>query len=215
MKETTTTVWIFAALTLVACNALTDLDQVEREALERQQCTDTPDCKGGEVCIEGFCQSQLCAEYCWGSMERCRDDHAIYANEQECLGLCEGAEPGYPGEQTGNTIHCRLHHLGMAEEDPGRHCPHVAPDGGGVCVGSSPCSSYCDVFIENCAGEPDFFESSEACFGACSGYDKGGSDGDEHGPTLQCRMTHAEAAATGDKGAHCANAFEHGGEMCH
>ncbi len=34
----------------------------------------------------------------------------------------------------GNTLQCRYYHASVAFSDPAAHCPHAAPDGGGVCI---------------------------------------------------------------------------------
>lgn len=54
--------------------------------------------------------------------------------------------------------------------------------------------------------------SMEECKRACATYPTGGRDGDLSGDTVQCRTTHAQAAAQGRE--HCAHARPAGGGAC-
>ena len=41
---------------------------------------------------------------------------------------------GTPGATSGDSLSCRLYHLGVAVVMPDDHCAHADADGGGVCV---------------------------------------------------------------------------------
>ena len=75
----------------------------------------------------------LCAAYCDQVMRNCGE---LYANEDECLNTCEGfATDGEWDAVEGDSVQCRIYHASFpAAADANTHCPHAAPDGGGVCV---------------------------------------------------------------------------------
>lgn len=209
---------IFAlALALPSCNALEDLDQVEEEAreqIEQGECVVDGDCGEEQVCIERFCQTALCQVYCDDAEAKCQGANALYDDYQQCLDTCEEFPAlGLPDEPTGDTVHCRIYHLGLAADvDPVTHCPHASASGSNVCVGASPCTSYCGSVLENCTDDDVVFEDAETCLAACAEYRKNGMTGDEAGDTLQCRQTHA-TAASGNAGFHCPQAAPQS-ELC-
>jgi hypothetical protein len=82
---------------------------------------------GGATC------GSLCAAYCDQATTNCPD---LYVNEDECLTTCEGfpTDGDYYATE-GDNVQCRTYHASFpAAADPNTHCPHAAPDGGGVCV---------------------------------------------------------------------------------
>ena len=62
------------------------------------------------------------------------DGAAPYENMMDCLDTCDTWDAGTTGDTTGNTLACRLYHVGAAADDPNLHCPHASADGGGQCV---------------------------------------------------------------------------------
>ncbi len=65
--------------------------------------------------------------------------------------------PGTSGDTSGNTAACREYHLSVAATDATAatiHCPHASPDGGGVCVASTPpfCTQYQTVCVDTSKG---------------------------------------------------------------
>lgn len=79
-----------------------------------------------------------CDVYCGMAMNVCTGGDAIYGSMDECMSACGALDTsGELGATSGDTMQCRLYHLGVAirEDDPAMHCPHAAADGGGVCVG--------------------------------------------------------------------------------
>lgn len=76
-----------------------------------------------------------CENYCELAMTHCDAGNALYANQGECETACaDFAETGAPGDADGDTVQCRIYHLGAAIADAATHCPHAGEDGGGVCV---------------------------------------------------------------------------------
>lgn len=87
---------------------------------------------GGAVC------GSLCEAYCSLAIGGCTGDDEIYANGEDCMAACEAFDDsGTIGATSGDTVQCRLYHVGVAirSGETALHCPHAAPDGGGVCVG--------------------------------------------------------------------------------
>jgi hypothetical protein len=101
-----------------------------------------------------MCGQNPCDVFCYLAVTICNNDRpgaTAYSNRQECLDACEadGGYPGYRYDTTGplpdldrqgsNTLNCRMYHLEnyLATGNP-VHCSHVAQDGGGVCVDSTP-----------------------------------------------------------------------------
>jgi plastocyanin len=76
----------------------------------------------------------LCEQYCILADLNCTEGNAINFGPQPCLAQCETWPVGTPGDMDGDSVQCRIYHLGAATNDPEVHCPHAAPDGGGVCI---------------------------------------------------------------------------------
>lgn len=68
-------------------------------------------------------------------MTFCADNVATCAGTYTDAAACETICAGFAdGDTSGNTLACRVYHLGAAASDAATHCPHTAEDGGGVCV---------------------------------------------------------------------------------
>ena len=76
----------------------------------------------------------LCEQYCILAELNCDGANKIDFGPQPCEAQCGTWPEGDPGDTLGNSVQCRLYHLGVAALDPETHCPHAAPDGGGVCT---------------------------------------------------------------------------------
>lgn len=87
---------------------------------------------GGDTC------GTYCEAYCSLALGGCMGANELYANGEECATACAALDDsGTVGDTSGDTVQCRLYHLGVAISTSmtDLHCPHAAPDGGGVCVG--------------------------------------------------------------------------------
>jgi hypothetical protein len=161
----------------------------------------------------------LCEEYCDVLFQGCNGNLAQYDTPSECMEVCATLpRDGMDGDVSGNSIQCRIYHAGVAvDTDPGFHCPHAGPTGGGVCVDEPAplCDSYCGFMIETCPGT---FANVEACQTACDAYPDTGALGDRMGNTAQCRFTYAALAAAPNAGEdlanYCANAAPTGNGVC-
>lgn len=79
-----------------------------------------------------------CDVYCGTAMSVCTGANALYANTAACMTACGAFDTtGEIGVTSGDTVQCRLYHLGVAirGDDTAMHCPHAGADGAGVCVG--------------------------------------------------------------------------------
>ncbi len=80
----------------------------------------------------------FCEAYCALALGGCTGGEQLYADGEECATACAAFDDsGTIGDTSGDTVQCRLYHLGVAITTgmTTLHCPHAAPDGGGVCVG--------------------------------------------------------------------------------
>ena len=151
---------------------------------------------------------KLCDAYCERVQAACVDDAAVYTGAATCLGVCGALPPGAPGDESGNSVECRLrqaeHAIDTAE--PAIHCPGAGPGGDGTC--GQNCESYCVLLQRLCPARFDAaYDGLSACAAACTEIpDPGGftitvSQGD----SLQCRLWHV-SAATVDPSMHCGHA---------
>ena len=165
--------WFLAAVALGGCNAFADLDELEDDANTRRaqgaECLGDDDCASDGVCLENSCQSALCIDYCTQALDSCTGTNAIHTDFPTCIDTCaEYPDLGIDGEPRGDTVQCRIYHLGLAAEvDPETHCPHASTEGGDTCVGAAPCNSYCGAVLENCTGSNLVFADAETCLSAC------------------------------------------------
>lgn len=86
---------------------------------------------GGNVC------GTWCDNYCGLSARNCIGDNSLgYADEAACQTTCAAfPQNGATTATGGNSVQCRIYHLGApAAGDPETHCPHGTTGGGGVCT---------------------------------------------------------------------------------
>ncbi|MEL6181379.1 MAG: hypothetical protein AAFS10_20645 [Myxococcota bacterium] len=205
-----TLVFIVSALMMIAsgCNFTEDLDTVRDDALERQD--------------PRLTASELCVSYCDLAQTACiTDDTRLFADDSECFTTC-AAYPttGFTSDtitdRWGDSVQCRIAHLETATIDPVTHCPHGSPEGGGKCVGSSPCAIYCGLMEENCVGASSPFDPENLqsqCFEACLVYPVTNSSADTTGDSYECRLN-AVLQAPNDPATFCASAAPDGGTVC-
>ncbi len=77
--------------------------------------------------------TDLCTTFCTDNIATCTDVNAQYADMAACMTACGDFVVGDAGAMTGDTLQCRITHLGLAVGDPNTHCSHTA-------VASGPCS---------------------------------------------------------------------------
>lgn len=127
--------WLTLAL-LPACDGgkdepADDTDTVDTDTVE----TDTVDTETdmGETDME---LTLSCATYCGQLETNCTGDNAQYLDMDDCMSYCNDAgwPTGEEGDQSGNTLGCRIYHGGAPSASmPASHCSHAGPTGANVC----------------------------------------------------------------------------------
>lgn len=91
---------------------------------------------GGNTC------GTWCENYCQLAKSNCTGDaNSLYADDKACMDKCAGGNAtGAADSVSGNTVQCRIYHLGVAGTDATTakdHCPHgkFPNDANGPCVG--------------------------------------------------------------------------------
>ncbi|MCA1663868.1 MAG: hypothetical protein LC659_06305 [Myxococcales bacterium] len=86
---------------------------------------------GGDVC------GSWCDNYCQLMAKNCTGSNAVY-DAATCMTKCATIPTnGNTNDTSGNTIQCRIYHLGVAATDPALHCAHsktAADLPGGPCT---------------------------------------------------------------------------------
>jgi hypothetical protein len=145
-----------------------------------------------------------CNAYCDAIDTNCKDTNAEYTSIPTCNAMCLHFEPGKPGEQTNDSLACRLYYTQQARTTPGVDCQQAGPLAAGKCV-ADPCSSFCTLAFNLCGPLELFPYKDEAeCRTLCARWpyltaaDAGaGPVGDilfAAGDTLNCRLYHLESA---------------------
>jgi len=148
---------------------------------------------GGGVC------GSYCDVYCDAAMANCADGNALYGDRDACIAACAAMPTnGDVNASGGDSVQCRVYHLGAAKTDPAGHCAHGSQSGGDVC--GTWCQVYCDIMDVNC---PNEYSGAAACDTACGAFAEDGQIGDASGDTVQCRIFHAGVANNDD---HCNHA---------
>eukprot|EP00040_Diaphanoeca_grandis_P019366 m.102203 g.102203 ORF g.102203 m.102203 type:complete len:2059 (-) comp27392_c1_seq4:256-6432(-) len=168
------------------------------------------DKSGGGVCAG----NPTVAEYCSELFATC--DGAGFASgydsEDDCVAKASSLISGQAGATGGNTLACRVYHLGIAKSvDAAVHCPHASMDGGGVCAGDVTTKDFCDDFVATCASDADW-TSAESCRADAELYEQGLA-GAVSGDSLECRSYHLGVAKS-NPGVHCPHASKSGGGVC-
>jgi hypothetical protein len=152
--------------------------------------------------------SALCINYCDAVMTNCPDPLYVYASRDMCMGVCHQLEVagkvGNTGDQSGNTINCRLYQAQQAGStgEKTTYCPVSGPGGNNIC--GSNCEDYCTLMQLTC---PDQFKNSDLtigfngslsiCLTQCALLPvlDGGFNADlQSGNNIDCRLYHVSAA---------------------
>ena len=83
-------------------------------------------------------QADLCTKFCADEATTCASNALMqYASSGECETDCLGYALGTSGMTSGNTLYCRIYHLGVAAGSPTAattHCPHTGPNPTAFCI---------------------------------------------------------------------------------
>jgi hypothetical protein len=147
----------------------------------------------------------LCNEYCDKVMAACTDEHAVYTNRAQCMGVCSKLPPGEEQEIVNeNSIRCRIRLIDSALHEAD-DCRFVGPGGGDQC--GSDCDAYCTVYPQVC---PDDYKYGDFdnCLKNCVGLkDQSRYDlkADHEGDSIECRLVHTSSASVSPT-EHCPHA---------
>lgn len=142
-------------------------------------------CNAASIASDGTCGT-TCEGYCAQVMANCVGGNAVYADEAECMAVCELLPQGqfndWDGTVGANSLMCRAYHASSpAQDDAVTHCPHAS------LYNDSKCGSICETFCDPamCGGE---FDSVDECVDECARVRS--TDGEELFPdptaALQC-----------------------------
>lgn len=188
--------------------------QVEAQTakLEKASCANAG--PGGN----GICGTD-CEAWCGLLEKACPDDFDDLAGDCEgrCAALADDASFNVGAQYySGDTLQCRLIHVGAALSAPAGHCKHAAFNATETCVAGADeeptCQDVCRVTQNVCKDELAVWESEEQCLEACKVFDVGtGADMTEN--TVGCRKYHAGVAGSAP-GTHCRHASPTGDGTC-
>ena len=156
-----------------------------------------------------------CDAYCALYESGCADFNE-YDNTEACLAQCAQWPLGTEGATDGDSLACRLYHVGVANmADANVHCPHASPNGAGVCAdpAAPTCDDYCNTYLKNCTGDQNAYMDMNDCMDQCSHWYPGNL-ADTAGDTVGCRLYHGGAPAMSDPMTHCPHAGPGGGGVC-
>jgi hypothetical protein len=199
---------VFSSAVLAACSNVLGFEPATRDPL-----LDAAASGAGGALAEP--SGTPCEVYCATVTEACPDgppgeSYAQYDSIFTCEEQCRFFPLGSAGDESGNSIFCRLSSAELALRFPGERvtaCPAAGPGGDGVC--GSNCEGYCALVQAECSS----FESDTACLEACADVpDPGGFNiGQIRGDSLGCRLYHLNAALVSPTN-HCPHAA--GGYPC-
>jgi len=152
-----------------------------------------------------------CSFYCSTIIQNCTGDNAEFEGTEDptaiCMSACPGIDVGHAGTigpTDDDTLGCRIYYAQQAATDPATNC-RFAGLGGGMRCGKDPCALFCALDLQYCPSltPPVFpYASSADCLATCRGGDGGpgytyqttGSDLQDNGNTLNCRIYHLQNA---------------------
>lgn len=109
-----------------------------------------------------------CEAYCTAAMTNCAKEK-LYPTLATCLAACQDMPPGTPGDATGDSLACRVHHAQDAEDAGGgvtTECAAAGPLGNGVC--GDRCVTFCRMATHGCRTVANpAFASEEECLASC------------------------------------------------
>jgi len=127
----------------------------------------------------------------------------MYESETQCRAVCNALPRGLVGDDTQNTVGCRMYHSYNSLLDPKGHCTHTSPGGDGHCftddVDTGNCESYCVLLEKACKSDFDAdYDDASACQAECMKLDgapaNSGYSTSAKGNNLQCRLLNVSRA---------------------
>jgi hypothetical protein len=161
-----------------------------------------------------------CADYCTTIQAACVGPHQQYSDLPDCMSSCTAFPVGASGDQTGDTLGCRVTFAHQVAKNPSAMatvCPQAGPGGDGVC--GDNCGGYCDIAMMFCTdvNAAKIYDSRAACLADCATrmttvkLNAGSPNRTDLGDEVACLLYHAQMAATAPVG-HCLGDL--GGATC-
>jgi hypothetical protein len=142
--------------------------------------------------------SPTCGAYCTESLATCTGDNQQYSSQAACLSACSALPTGMAGDTTGDSLTCRMYHLGEIEtsQDATAHCSHTGPGGEALC--GENCEGYCDIVQSYCTAEARVYQDRADCLTTCQAVpdDVAYRTGVQSGPHVACLLFHAQRTTT-------------------
>lgn len=170
-----------------------------------------PDDAGPQPSCDDYCKSIMTS--CTGTLG---DDAGIaqYGSTEGCLNLCGAIGGGTLGDQTGDSVGCRLSHAAAAKTDPRTQCAKAGSTGGGTCDDESDagdrgrCAAFCNRTVSLCTQangvDPIPYADFDGCMASCGksyAFDPNQPELTAMGNTLNCRQYHLVLAYESTDGA--------------
>ena len=192
----------------------------------------TPDFAGSleKVCIVagpsgGNECGTWCENYCHLAIKNCSGEEGYFESFNECKAACsQFPSDGEVGQKTGDTVQCRIYHLGSAGDPQSGgaelHCPHGSVEGTGGCEPDEEkdlCESYCQAFDEACPGEViegKAYDGMQDCLQQCAKLPQDGQPDFPMGNSVQCFAYHVSQAKGDQAKEHCINAIIGNSSYC-
>jgi len=126
--------WIRTMAIVAACTVAAGCGSTDKTGDSAAPTDTTTD--GSPIDTDTVCDNTAtCDAYCADILSICTDTNAQFADDAECQTACAAyAADGCDGDVDGDTLQCRIYHLGAAEDDADTHCGHSGASGDGVCI---------------------------------------------------------------------------------
>lgn len=149
-----------------------------------------------------------CTSYCAAIETACTGPNLQYLDTDTCKAMCAKLTVGTEGATSGNTLACRVYHLGLASQggtNADQHCGHAGAFGFGGC--GNELDNFCFFYEAQC-GKTWGAADCPAGAALIPNLD-GGPLGTTLGYSIDCREYHLENAykvGDTDGGGHCSHA---------
>jgi len=182
---------------------------------------EAPDCEGYCALLDAACGSKI------NNLFSKKEDTSSFGvddigSQAECVGKCRALPPAnnynwQDAKDSGNSLACRLYHVGKALADPGANCAAAGIRSADVCQTPShkpTCDDFCRTLTTACTNELKVYESKDQCLGVCAVMEPGSTDKPDFVNTVGCRNSHAYNALLVSAKDHCPHSGPLGAQVC-
>jgi hypothetical protein len=163
---------------------------------------------------DGICGTN-CEAYCELLDETCPKE---FAEIDDCPEICKGIPDLRAGSllAEGNTLQCRLLHVGNATLDTKTHCPHSSAAPTKPCIDNDEtdpdCAEFCTLSESVCRDDLQVYEGRQQCLDVCNNLPKG-KNSDTNANSVGCRIYHTYNSIASPEG-HCSHTSPGGDGHC-